>query len=89
VVRASDKDAPATAPSETAGDLAAQVAALQGQLAELRIAQDRHENKVRLHDVLGGIGYILGLMGLAFYFLGVRRKGKAEGRKPNVEGMSQ
>jgi nickel transport protein len=95
-VPASDKDAPTTAPSEPAGELAAQplpqegdggsppgkpadtlaaqLKALQEQLAKLRIAQDRHENKVRLHDVLGGIGCILGLMGLAFYFLGVRRR---------------
>jgi nickel transport protein len=93
-VPASANDAAATAPSGTGGELAAQLAALQGQLAELRMAQDRHENQVRLHDVLGGIGWILGLMGLAFYFLGVRRKEKAECRKPApakpvAEGMTQ
>jgi nickel transport protein len=48
-------------------------------LAELRKEVARYENKVRLHDVLGGIGCILGFMGLAFYFLGVRRREKAEG----------
>ena len=78
-VPASDQAAPTTAPSETAGDVGAQLTALQGQLAELRKEVARYENKVRLHDVLGGIGCILGLMGLAFYFLGVRRREKAEG----------
>ncbi len=39
----------------------------------------RLEEQVWLHDILGGIGYIAGLAGLAFYFLGVRRKGKLKG----------
>jgi nickel transport protein len=30
--------------------------------------------EVRFHDILGGIGYIMGLAGLAFYFLGVRKR---------------
>ena len=41
----------------------------------LREQLERAEEKRRLHDILGGIGYILGLTGLAFYFLGVRRRG--------------
>ncbi len=32
------------------------------------------KEEVRFRDVLGGIGYIVGLAGLAFYFLGVRRR---------------
>ncbi len=88
-VPASDQDAPTTVSSESGGELAAQLTALQGQLAELRKEVARYENKVRLHDVLGGIGCILGFMGLAFYFLGVRRREKAECRKSNVEGMNQ
>ena len=39
----------------------------------------RLEEQVWLHDILGGIGYIAGLAGLAFYFLGVRRKEKLKG----------
>jgi nickel transport protein len=37
------------------------------------------KDEVRLHDILGGIGYIVGFAGLAFYFLGVRRRDR---RKP-------
>ena len=32
-----------------------------------------HEDKTRLHDILGGIGCILGVTGVAFYFMGRRR----------------
>ncbi len=38
----------------------------------LREQLDRYEEKVRLHDILGGIGYIVGLMGLG-YFLSSRK----------------
>lgn len=40
----------------------------------LREQLDRYEEKIRLHDVLGGIGYILGLAGLAFYCLGRKKR---------------
>ncbi|NQV23281.1 MAG: hypothetical protein HQ518_02845, partial [Rhodopirellula sp.] len=29
--------------------------------------------ELRWQDIIGGVGYILGLMGIVFYFLGVRR----------------
>ena len=48
--------------------------ALSKQLRPLREQLDQVEEKIRLHDILGGIGYILGLAGITFYFLGVRRK---------------
>ena len=48
--------------------------ALSKQLRPLREQLDQLEEKIRLHDILGGIGYILGLAGITFYFLGVRRK---------------
>jgi nickel transport protein len=63
---------PSSGPSEELRALRADVAALQEQLT-------RYENRTRLRDLLGGIGYILGLAGIAFYFLGVRRKQAAEG----------
>jgi nickel transport protein len=44
------------------------------QITELRKQINRYEQRKRFHDVLGGIGYIVGLSGLAFYFLGARRK---------------
>jgi len=49
----------------------------------LRRQIEQYEEKTRWRDVLGGIGYILGLTGAAFYFLGARRRGAAgKGEKP-------
>ena len=43
--------------------------ALDKKLAPvLRMLAEMHEQKVRLTDVLGGIGYIIGLVGVAAYF---------------------
>jgi len=50
------------------------IATLRAEVVALREQLAGYENRTRLRDVLGGIGYILGLAGLAFYFLGVRRK---------------
>lgn len=47
--------------------VAAQVRPLRKQLRD-------YENKVRLRDVLGGLGYILGLTGLGLYLLARRRR---------------
>ena len=63
-------------PSD-AEDLGAQIKALSKQIAGMRKDLDRYRNQRGLQDVLGGIGYILGIMGLVFYFLGVRRKEKS------------
>jgi len=38
------------------------------QLRPLREQLEQYEAKVWLHDILGGIGYIFGIMGLLFYF---------------------
>jgi nickel transport protein len=46
---------------------------LNSQVVQLRKQLDGYEHKVRLHDILGGIGYIVGLMGLGAYFLRSRR----------------
>jgi nickel transport protein len=54
--------------------LAAELQALTQQITALRRDLERVQSRTRLQDLLGGIGYILGIMGLAFYFLGVRRK---------------
>ncbi len=55
-------------------DLTARLESIDRQIVQLRKQLDGYEQKTRLHDVLGGLGYILGLMGLAYYFLGTRRK---------------
>lgn len=74
-------DAPqrATDIAETPdASLEARIEALTRQVTELRSQLHRYEETTRFRDVLGGIGYILGLAGLAFYFLGVRRKQKRD-----------
>ncbi|RPH39056.1 MAG: hypothetical protein EHM87_24730 [Burkholderiales bacterium] len=40
------------------------------QIAELQVQLNGYEDKVRWHDVLGGIGYILGIMGVIGYLKG-------------------
>ncbi len=73
-------DPPATPHVAAAGppvrhdDLHGDLEAIQNQLVQLRRDLAARDDSARWRDVLGGIGYILGLMGLAFYFLGVRRK---------------
>lgn len=78
VATAPEAQAPPATPSaesptgEAIADLTRQVVALRKQL-------DAHQQRTRWQDVLGAVGYILGVMGLAFYFLGVRRKEKEQG----------
>jgi len=63
-----------TSPPDTAADpniesasVAANLVALEKQVASLRAQIDQSEQRLRLHDLLGGIGYILGLAGVALY----------------------
>jgi nickel transport protein len=65
-------------------ELRGELEAIQAQLVQLRRELAAREDSTRWRDVLGGIGYILGLAGLAFYFLGARRRG--EGRAMGGEG---
>jgi len=65
--------APAHVDKET---LEARIDAVYKQVAACRRDLDQYKNERRFQDVLGGVGYILGIMGLVFYFLGVRRKEK-------------
>ncbi len=70
---------PATANGETE-DLARQISALRRELHQVR-------EDLRWQDMIGGVGYILGLMGLSFYFLGVRKRDRCNG-KGNVDQES-
>jgi nickel transport protein len=47
--------------------------AVNKQIRPLREQLEAYEEKIRFHDLIGGIGYIFGLMGLWFYF-GTRRQ---------------
>ncbi|MGE5256095.1 MAG: hypothetical protein ACM3KE_05455 [Hyphomicrobiales bacterium] len=60
---------PNAASSQPAGIELAIEKALDKKLAPvLRMLAEMHEQRVRLTDVLGGIGYIIGLVGVAAYF---------------------
>ncbi len=75
---------PRSSPAETdneTDELAARIEALQWQVGALRREFGEFEQTVRLRDVLGGIGYIVGLAGVAFYFLGIGRQQQRAGRK--------
>lgn len=51
--------------------------AVARELRPLREQLERYEAKRRLHDIIGGIGYILGISGVAFYLLARRRGGSS------------
>lgn len=55
--------------------------AVREQVQPLREQIEGYEERRRLHDILGGIGYIVGVAGIAFYFLGVSRR-RARGPDP-------
>jgi len=57
--------------------------AVRNQVRPLREQIERYEEKTRLRDIIGGIGYILGLMGLAFYFLGSARRRARDADRPS------
>lgn len=54
--------------------LEARIDAVDKQVAAFRRDLNQYKSERRLQDVLGGVGYILGIMGVVFYFLGVKRK---------------
>ncbi len=60
---------PAVGAGEGAEPAPAKVeTAVVRQIQALREELRRHEERVRLRDILGGIGYIFGVMGLILYF---------------------
>jgi nickel transport protein len=64
----------AVAPQAEPAAIEAMVdAAVARHVGPLREQIAAYEDKIRWHDVLGGIGYIVGLSGLACYFLARRR----------------
>lgn len=66
---------PATSkPQPTVAVSADQLAGLRAEIVRLEEQLNAHENHIRMTDILGGIGYIAGISGAAYYYFGVRRK---------------
>ena len=66
---AATEPSPAAAPPLPAGIDKVIEKALDKKLAPvMKMLAEMHEQKVRLTDVLGGLGYIFGLVGVAAYF---------------------
>lgn len=63
-----------TPPAPSPEPKAADVQALAAQVQALREELEGYEGRTRLRDVLGGIGYILGIAGIVFYFAGRGRR---------------
>ena len=53
------------------------------QIIELRHDIHELEHSIRLRDILGGIGYILGLVGIAMYFKARERRARPRYPAPN------
>jgi nickel transport protein len=47
---------------------------LRAELVRLQEQLNAYEDHTRLTDIIGGIGYIVGITGAAYYYLGSRRK---------------
>lgn len=77
-VKTSTPSAPAAVPADNAPPPAAsnELAGLRADINALRQQLIESDQRVRLRDILGGIGYILGLAGLAFYLAARRSPSK-------------
>jgi nickel transport protein len=76
-----------TSSADANPDVSTKINALHNQIVQLRKDLNAAENRLRFRDILGGIGFILGLSGAAFYFLGSRRHGPpAKSPSPSGRG---
>lgn len=55
------------------GDAIAEFDELHEQIEQLEARLIAHDERVRMTDIVGGIGYIVGIAGVAYYCLGSRR----------------
>jgi len=60
-------------PRDPSANLIGSIEAVRTQMLELRAEFDAFRQETRLRDVLGGVGYILGLMGVVLYVVNRRR----------------
>ncbi len=61
---------PASAPSPSAAPVSSdQLQALRAEIVRLEEQLNAREDRLRLTDILGGIGYIAGITGAAYYYL--------------------
>ncbi len=74
-------DLPTRDGTSSAASVDDQLKAVARQVASLQREFREHRDRTRLTDVVGGIGYILGITGMLFYLLGVRKKGRT-GNEP-------
>ena len=72
----SDERSAVTTPAQIDRELLASLIdrELSRQIRPLREQLDRYGNQIRIRDIIGGIGYIIGLGGLAFFLTGRRKK---------------
>ena len=61
-------------PQRTMSVSADQLDSLRAEIVRLEEQLNAYEDRVRMTDILGGIGYIVGITGAAYYYLGSRRK---------------
>ncbi|CAA7615582.1 hypothetical protein [Magnetospirillum sp. SS-4] len=73
-IAGSPRPPPATADTMAVVPVEAIEAAVARQIQPLRRQLDAYEDKVRLHDILGGVGMIFGLFGVAAWWSAGRRK---------------
>ncbi|MCB9958090.1 MAG: carboxypeptidase regulatory-like domain-containing protein [Rhodospirillaceae bacterium] len=73
--RPTDVPAVAAAPAIDPAELESLIGrTVQRQIQPLRQQLFAYEGAIHMHDVLGGIGYILGLFGIAAYLMSLRRR---------------
>ena len=59
--------------SDHDGEGAGEIEELHQQLDDIKQHLIASDQRVRVRDILGGIGYIVGITGAAYYYLGRRR----------------
>jgi hypothetical protein len=72
----SSKKAESTTESIPRDEVVRELRVLSGQTAALRMELDRWREHQRFQDIVGGVGYIVGIAGLAFFLLGYRRRNR-------------